>query len=332
MEISSLLIHDIKTLWSEARRQAYTLVNRALVEAYWAIGRRIVEEEQQGADRAAYGAFLLRELAVRLSGELGKGLDERELRKIRQFYLCFPQRDALRPELSWTHYRLLLRVQDPAARTYYCQEAADLGWGTRHLEREIQTGAYQRLLATRRPGEALPVNRVSPVTTPGELIKDPYVLDFLGALPPTGYSESELESAILANLQQFLLELGKGFAFVGRQYPIQTDTRRFYIDLVFYNHILRCFVLLDLKVKELTHADIGQMDMYVRMFDDLKKQSGDNPTVGIILCADKDDTLVRYSVLDENRQLFASRYRLYLPTEEELRQELERERQRLSHD
>lgn len=321
MEFDPIFLQDIKTIWQSARTQAYTLVNRALIHAYWDIGRRIVQEEQQGAHRAQYGGSLLKALARALTKELDKSLDERELRRIRQFYICFADKDSLRPELTWTHYRSLLRLENPHARAYYIKEAADQGWGTRELDRNIQSAYFERLIiapAATPPRPPLTDQKINP----GELIKDPFVMEFLGATVPPDFSESDLESAILANLQSFLLELGKGFAFVSRQYAIKTDTKRYYIDLVFYNIILKAYVLIDLKISELTHQDIGQMDMYVRMWEDLKKIPGDNPTIGIILCSSKDETLVKYSVLDENRQLFASSYRLVLPSEEDFLRQL----------
>lgn len=316
-------LQEIKDIWTSAQTKAYTLVNRALIEAYWQIGHRIVEEEQNGAKRAEYGRFLLRELAARLTVELDKHLDERELRRVRQFYQVFTSRDALRPELTWTHYRLLLRVENDHARRYYLTEAADHGWGTRQLERNIQSGYYERLLVHQGPAMAATSQPVSPL----DLIKDPYVLEFLSVDMPSPYSESDLERAILGKLHDFLLELGKGFAFVGRQYCIKTETKSYYIDLVFYNIFLKTFLLIDLKIGELTHQDIGQMDMYVRMFEDLRKIPGDNPTIGIILCSEKDATLVKYSVLDESTQLFASSYRLVLPTEQELSRAVEQQKE-----
>jgi len=329
MQLAPTLLQEIKSIWLSARHRAYSQVNRTLIDAYWQIGQRIVLEEQKGEDRARYGAFLLRELAQRLTQELGKGLDERDLRQMRQFYLCFTNRDVLRPELSWTHYRLLLRVEDSAARAYYAKEAAEQGWGTRHLERNIQTGYFTRLLSTQpdpvASGTQSPENRL----TPADLVKDPYIMEFLGASLPSHFTETDLETALLAQLQHFLLELGKGFAFVGRQVPIRTETKIFYIDLVFYNFILKAFCIVELKTTALTHQDIGQLDMYVRMFEDLKKVPGDNSTIGIILCTDKDETLVKYSVLEENRQLFASRYRLVLPSEEELCRQIEKEKELL---
>ncbi|WP_212005199.1 YhcG family protein [Chitinophaga sp. HK235] len=320
-------LSDIRNMLSTARQKAYAAINSTMVEAYWLIGKRVVEEEQNGKEKADYGTFLIKELAKHLTEEFGKGFDERELRRMRQFFLTFPIRDALRPELSWTHYRILLRVESPTARDYYVTEVAAQSWSTRQLERNINTLYYERLLSTQNKRAALIDEQDMEKISSSDIIKNPYVLEFLGMQWPTGYSESEIESAIINNLQSFLLELGKGFSFVGRQYRIKTDTKVFYIDLVFYNYILKCFVLIDLKINELTHQDIGQMDMYVRMFEDLKKTEGDNPTIGIILCAEKDHTIVKYSILEENKQLFASKYRLVLPTEEELRAELEREKQ-----
>jgi predicted nuclease of restriction endonuclease-like (RecB) superfamily len=327
MQLAPTLLQEIKVIWLSARRRAYSQVNRTLIDAYWQIGQRIVVEEQKGEDRARYGAFLLRELAQRLTQTLGKGFDERDLRQMRQFYLCFTNRDIIRPELSWTHYRLLLRVEDPSARAYYAKEAAEQGWGTRHLERNIQTGYFSRLLSTRSappasPGQAPDEDRENRFS-PANFVKDPFVMEFLGASLPSSFTESDLETALLAQMQRFLLELGNGFAFVGRQVPIRTETRIYYIDLVFYNIILKAYCILELKTGPLTHQDIGQLDMYVRVFEDLKKIPGDNPTIGIILCTDKDETLVKYSVLEENRQLFASRYRLVLPSEDELSRQIE---------
>jgi predicted nuclease of restriction endonuclease-like (RecB) superfamily len=322
MQFDQSFIQDIKTIWHGARNKAYTLVNRAMIDAYWDMGRRIVEEEQKGYHRAEYGGFLLKALASQLTLQLDKALDERELRRIRQFYQLFPDRGDLRAELTWTHYRYLLRIENPRARAYYLREAAEQSWGTRELDRNIQSGYYERLVISRQPPTDQGTDPPNSLVTPGHLIKDPYILEFLGANVPPGFSENDLETAILANLQHFLLEMGNGFAFVARQMCIKTDTRRYYLDLVFYNYILKCFTICDLKIGELSHQDIGQMDMYLRMFDDLKKLPADNPTIGIILCTEKDDTLVKYSVLDENKQLFASRYKLFLPSEDELSREL----------
>jgi len=292
-----------------------------------------VEFEQGGAARAEYGARLLQTLASSLAAEFGRGFDASNLRHMLVFYQSFPIRDALRPELSWTHYRTLLRVENDSARQWYMNEAASQGWTTRSLERQISTLYYERLLATSdRPAvESEARGNLATSQTPRDFVRDPVMLEFLG-LPGVGrLLEADLERALLDNLQAFLLELGRGFAFVARQYRISSESKDFYIDLVFYNYLLKCFVLFDLKSGELTHQDIGQMDMYVRMMDDLKRAPDDNPTVGIILCADKDASVVRYSVLNENEQLFASKYRLVLPSEEELRSELDRERSELTN-
>ncbi len=313
-----------------ARANSYRAVNFIMVEAYWNIGQLIVKEEQHGNERAEYGALLICNLSVRLSGEFGRGFSEQTLWNIRQFFLTFPILSALRRELRWTHYRALMRVEKLEAREWYMKEAADQNWSTRALERQINSLYYDRLLMSREKAPVIDemlekTGQLAPA--PEDFIKDPYVLEFLGMQDRPDFREAELETAIIGKLQAFMLELGKGFAFVARQQRISTETKDFYVDLVFYNYILKCFVLIDLKAGELTHQDIGQMDMYVRLYEDRIKGEGDNPTVGIILCTEKDHTVVKYSVLSESRQLFASRYRLYLPSEEELRDEIERERE-----
>ncbi|GGA92884.1 PDDEXK nuclease domain-containing protein [Puia dinghuensis] len=334
MDSTHLLIRDITAIWTKARAQAFTLVNRAMIDAYWEIGRRIVQEEQNGQKKAQYGGSQLKTLAEKLTREIDKNLDERELRRMRQLFFAFPTRETLRPELTWSHYKLLLRIENDSARSYYLAEAADQTWSIRLLERNIQSGYYERIVTSQTlpsparssnaPLTGAPAADTQSTMSPGDFIKDPYILDFLGLDIPAGFSESQLESAILSNIHQFLLELGKGFAFVARQYCIKTDTRQYYIDLVFYNFILKAFILLELKLGSLSHQDIGQMDMYVRMFEALKKIPGDNPTIGIILCAEKDDTLVKYSVMEENKHLFASRYKFVLPSEEELSREIQK--------
>ena len=322
------LISQLRGLIESARGQALRAVDSIQVRTCWEIGRHIVEFEQQGADRAIYGARLIPKLAESLTAEFGKGFDERNLRHMRSFFQGFPIWNAVRTELSWTHYRNILRVEDKQARNWYMEEAASQNWSTRALDRQIGTLYYERLLASR---DRDPVHQEATVQiaalqkTPREFVRDPVLLEFLG-LPETGrLLEADLEQALINKLQSFLLELGKGFAFVARQMRISTETKDFYIDLVFYNYLLKCFVLFDLKAGELTHQDIGQMDMYVRMVNDLKRAPDDNPTVGIILCAGKDTSVVRYSVLHENEQLFASKYKLVLPSEDELRAELEKE-------
>jgi predicted nuclease of restriction endonuclease-like (RecB) superfamily len=267
--------------------------------------------------------------AVALTAEFGKGFDERNLRNMRSFFQYFPNWNALRSNLSWTHYRLLLRVDNPEARLWYMRESAAQNWSTRVLERQIGTLYYDRLLSS-QDQDALQAETQQTLQaqtqTPRDFVRDPVMLEFLG-LPDSGrLLEADLERALMDKLQQFLLELGKGFAFVARQQRISTETQDFYIDLVFYNYLLKCFVLIDLKTGHLTHQDIGQMDMYVRMYDDLRRGADDNPTVGILLCGSKDQSVARYSVLHESEQLFASKYRLVLPSEEELRREIDRER------
>lgn len=316
------LLDDIRVILQNARSKAYAAANAAMVDAYWHIGRRIVEEEQGGASRAEYGSQLIRHLARALGEEFGKGMSVANLRNFRQFYLTFPDAGkhyALRSKLSWTHWRLIMRVENQQARDYYIEETARQQWTSRVLERAIETRSYERLLQPPAPATS-----ITEQPDPRHLLKDPYILEFLDLSERPTPGERQLENALIIRLRDFLMELGKGFSFVGRQFRISTETTHFYVDLVFYNYLLKCFVLIDLKTIKLTHADIGQMDMYVRMFDDLKRGEDDNPTLGIILCADKDETLVRYSVLSESQQLFASKYRLVLPSEEELQAELER--------
>jgi len=319
--VPSRLLEDVRTILQNARQKTFVAVNTLMVETYWLIGQRIVQEEQGGQARADYGSQLIRNLARQLGDEFGSGVSVANLKNFRQFYLTFPDAGksyALRSLLTWTHWRLVMRVENPAARDFYIREAAEQGWSSRQLERAIATQTFQRLL------QAPDAVKATSPAHPQTFIKDPYVLEFLGLPETQAHAERDLESALANRLRDFLMELGKGFSFVGRQFRVSTETSHFYVDLVFYNYLLKCFVLLDLKTKKLTHADIGQMDMYVRLFDDLKRGEGDNPTLGIILCTDKDDTLVRYSVLQESQQLFASKYRLVLPSEEELRDELER--------
>jgi predicted nuclease of restriction endonuclease-like (RecB) superfamily len=322
------LLRDIREIVRRARAKVSLVVNFAMVEAYWLVGKRIVEEEQKGRARAGYGEQLIRVLSRKLAGEFGRGFSESNVWNFRRFYLTYPSAEILYTlcrELSWSHHRLIMRVENRDAREYYIREVADQHWSVRQLERNIHSLYYERLLLSRRrpPGAARKRASAKPVL-PSDHLKDPYVLEFLGLPVPPGFSEAEFEAAIVDNLQRFLLELGKGFSFVGRQHRITTETKHFFIDLVFYNYLLKCFVLIDLKVGELTHQDIGQMDMYVRLFEDRMRAEGDNPTIGLILCTEKDETIVRYSVLEQNRRLFASKYRLLLPTEDELRNELER--------
>jgi predicted nuclease of restriction endonuclease-like (RecB) superfamily len=324
MKINENLYAEIKRLIEHARNNIVKSVNWAMVITHWEIGRRIVDEEQHGQERAVYGQFLIKNLSEKLTQEFGKGFDARELRKMRQFYLYFPIRDALRPELTWTHYRLLLRVEDTIARTFYLAESIDGSWSSRQLERQISSFYYQRLLSSKDKNLLkAEADNTNNTLKPVDFLKDPFVLEFLN-IETINYLERDLEDAILDNLQAFILELGKGFSFVARQQRIVTEAGKLYkIDLVFYNYLLKCFVLIDLKIGTLEPQDVGQMDMYVRLYEDQKKPQGDNPTLGIILCSQRDDTVVQFSILNGSEQLFASQYQLYLPTKEQLKQWLE---------
>lgn len=318
------LYGSVKKILADARQRAYTAVNFTMVESYWQIGQQIVEYEQHGEARADYGKGLLKELAIRLTIDFGKGFDERELRKMRQFYQMFKIRDTLRPELTWSHYRRLISVENEQARLWYMNEAADGVWSTRQMDRQISTLYYERLLASREkaPVVAEAKEKMRKVK-PEHFIHDPFVLEFLDLKDYPSIHESDIEQALIDHLQQFLLELGRGFCFVARQKRMRYDDDDFYVDLVFYHSILKCHVLIDLKLGKLTHEDVGQMDSYIRMYDALYKNQDDNPTLGIILCSQKSEAIVKYSVLNEGKQIFASRYKLYLPTEEEFKNMLE---------
>ncbi len=316
------LLEEIRAILNRARQQAINTVNSAMVFAYWDIGKRIVEEEQPGSERAQYGTYLLRELAKDLGNDFGKSFDARELRRIRQFYLCFPIRDTVCPELSWSHYRLLIRLEDERTRQFYLNESIGQHWSVRKLDRNISSQCYQRILANQSDRET-----ADKESSPSKLdfVKNPYVLEFLDLPANLAHKEKDIEKAIIAELQNFLLELGKGFAFVARQKLIRTETSDFYIDLVFYNFHLKCFIIVDIKSGRLSHQDIGQLDMYVRMFDEIEKSETDSPTIGILLCADTDNVVAKYSVLNDKNNLFASKYQMYLPTEEELEHFIEKD-------
>lgn len=321
------LVGEVRNLLAQARQATARTINTAMVTTYWMIGQRIVVEEQNGAERADYGAYILKRLSKELTPEFGNGFSYANLKNMRQFYKTYANDEkgyTLCSQLGWSHNRLIMRVENEEARHYYLKEAIEEQWSVRALERNIQSHYYQRMLAA--PTEIHPQTSDIAHTRPIDVksfVKDPYVLEFVGLPPYPNHKENQVEEALADNMQQFLLELGKGFSFVGRQYRISTETSHFYIDLVFYNYILKCFVLIDLKAKKLSHRDIGQMDMYVRMFDDLKRGEGDNPTIGILLCAEKEETVVKYSVLNGSQQLFAAKYLPYMPTEEELRNMIE---------
>lgn len=314
-------INDISNILHAARKYVASSVNSAMVYAYWLIGKRIVMQEQNGNGRAEYGKQIIEKLSDALTKEFGKGFGITNLKYIRQFYVMFPIGHALRDELSWTHYRLLLRVEDENARTFYLNEAAENGWSSRQLERQINSFYYQRLLASHNKNVVKhEAEKHNVEISPSKLLKDTYVLEFLDIKENSDYLEADLEKALINKLQDFLLELGKGFAFVARQQRMTTEAgKHYYVDLVLYNYILKCFVLIDLKTGVLTPQDVGQMDMYVRLYEKQKRTETDNPTIGIILCSQNDKTVVEYSMLSESRQLFSSQYKLYMPTEEELK-------------
>lgn len=328
--INSSYLLEIKQILANARQKAYTAVNSAMVEAYWKIGERIVLEEQNGADRAAYGKEIIKNLSVELTNEFGTGFGERNIRNFRQFYLMFQDLEIWKSvisKLTWTHIQRTLKISNDKARLYYLKEAAENNWSVRTLDRNISTLYYDRLLASQDQSivKAEMLEKSVPLQA-SDLIKSPTLLEFLNLPTHLAYTEAELEKALIDNLQQFMLELGKGFAFVARQQCIRTETSDFFIDLVFYNYILKCFVIVELKTEKLTHQDIGQLDMYVRMYDDLQKRPDDNPTIGLLLCTETDSVVAKYSVLNDSSQLFASKYMAYLPSEEELVREIENQK------
>ena len=323
------LYKTISDIIYEARNKVYSTANSAMVEAYWQIGRNIVEYEQNGNARAEYGKSVIKNISDKLTRDFGKGFTISNVRYMRQFYLTFQNHHSLRGDLSWTHYRMLIKVTDEKARKFYLEECVKGNWSTRQLERQINSFFYERLLSSRNREEvSREIFEKEPSKTPGDIIRDPYVLEFVGIKPSHGLYEKDLEQALIGELQRFLLELGRGFSFVARQKHIDLDGEHFYIDLVFYNYLLKCFVLIDLKTDKLTHQDIGQMDTYIRIFDELQKGDDDNPTIGIILCSEKNEAVARYSILNDGKQIFASKYRFTLPTAEELQRYIEEERRR----
>ncbi|MDR2889885.1 MAG: PDDEXK nuclease domain-containing protein [Lachnospiraceae bacterium] len=316
---------EIKRILSEARHKVYQTANFAMVEAYWNIGRSIVEQ-QDGEDRSEYGSGLIKELSKQMTKDFGKGFTSTNLKYMRQFYLTFPNSHALRGELSWTHYRSLMKVENENARLFYLEEAIKSNWSTRQLERQINSFFYERLLSSQNKEKVTDeIKMLEPAKLPEDIIRDPYILEFLGLNSNDDFYESDLEQALITHLQKFLLELGRGFSFVARQKRITFDGRHFRIDLVFYNYILKCFVLIDLKIGDLTHQDLGQMQMYVHYYEREMMNEGDNPPIGIVLCADRSESIVKYTLPENETQIFASKYKLYLPSEEELLQELKKE-------
>ena len=329
------LYRSVRKVIQEAQGVVSRVANWAMVESNWRIGFLIVEDEQKGKRKAEYGKAVLKDLASRLTAEYGSGYDERNLRYMRSFYLAFPIRNALRSELSWTHYRSLIGVDDPIAREWYMNECIASSWGTRVLDRQIATQSYERLLSDANPDRRrkrkellltkLPDKPKSLV--PADFIKNPMLLEFLSLPAEVKIRETKLESALISHLKDVLMELGRGFCFVARQKHMRTESDDFFIDLVFYNSILKCYFLIDLKVGRVTHQDVGQMDMYRRMYDELVKQPDDNPTIGIVLCSETDQAIARYSILKGNEKLFAVKYKTYLPDEETLRREIEAQKE-----
>ncbi|MGB4023705.1 MAG: PDDEXK nuclease domain-containing protein [Acutalibacteraceae bacterium] len=325
------ILKDMCGIIESSQKSAYQAVNTLLVQRNWLIGYRIAEEELGGEERSEYGLKIIKKISKELTQLYGKGYDRSNLYHCLKFYKIFPQIvDTVCRQsgnlLSWSHYRALLQVEDKAARDWYEKEASEQTWSVRTLQRNISSQYYYRMLKTQK--KELVEDEMKKLTASYqndklEFIKNPVVAEFLGISQNTDFSESDLEKSILSNLQKFLMELGKGYAFVARQQHIRTEKQDYFIDLVFYNYILKCFVLIDLKTEKITHQDVGQMDMYIRMYDELKRSEGDNPTIGIVLCSDTDDDIARYSVMHGNEQLFASKYKLYLPTKEELKAEIE---------
>ena len=321
--------NDVKEILNEARKRVYRNIQSEMTLAYWQIGKMIVEK-QGGKERGDYGEGLIKELSIQMTKDFGKGYTKRNLWFMKQFYLLFPNVNAVRTQLSWTHYRLLLSLENENARNFYIKEAIEGNWSTRQLEREIHTFSYQRYLASKGNHNVVEdTAKKEEGINPKDIIKDPYVLDFVGLKPDSSFYEKDLEQALITHLNDFLLELGNGFAFVARQRRFDMDGRNFYVDLVLYNYKLKCFVLIDLKRGDLTHQDIGQMQMYVNYYTRELMEPGDNPPIGIVLCADKSDTLVRYTLPLDNKQIYASKYMLYLPKEEDLRIEINNHRKLL---
>jgi len=329
-ELSNLnneLYLNIKSIINTARNQVAKAINFSMVNAYWNIGKIIVVEEQNGKNNAKYGEYLIANLSKNLKRDFGKGFSVTNLKNMRRFYNTFPNGQTLSDHLSWSHYLLLLKIKEEEKRLFYLQESIESNWSVRELDRQISSLLFERLTLSKNREEILQIaDKGIEFTEPRDLVKDPYVLEFLNLKQNAALYEKDLENALITHLQDFLLELGKGFCFVSRQQRITLDGEHFFVDLVFYNRIAKCFVLIDLKVGKLTHQDVGQMQMYTNYYKRTQMLKGENDPIGILLCSEKNDAVVKYTLPENNKQIFASKYKLYLPTEEELRSEIIRER------
>ncbi|MBE7629570.1 PDDEXK nuclease domain-containing protein [Tenacibaculum piscium] len=324
-EISLALINSVRLLIQNAQKNAVRAINQERVLLYWNIGKHIVEEEQNGKERANYGSYLIKTLAKELTKDFGSGFSFRQLNFCRQFYSTFPIVNALRSQLNWTQYRLLLPIENKDKRSYYIEESCKNNWSARQLERQINSQLYERLLLSSDKEKVLAIAKnEATIQNPTDIIKDPMVLEFLGLKQKANYYEKDLEQALITNIQSFLLELGNGFSFVARQKRIQLEDDDFFIDLVFYNRLLRCFVLVELKTHKVTHQDIGQLQMYVNYYDRIEKQPEENPSIGILLCADKNDSMVKFALPEDNKAILASKYQMYLPSEAEILAQLKK--------
>jgi len=332
MTIKQKLIQQIQSIIANAQARAIRSVDTERVLMYWQIGKVIFEEEQQGKDRADYGKYLIKSLSEYFQPQLGSGFTIRQLEMNRQFYLTFPITNALRSQFSWTHYRTLIRIENQDKREFYVAEAAKNNWSARQLERQVNSQLFERLLLSNDVQSVLAVAREEKQPTDAkEIIKDPMVLEFLGLRREAAYYEKDLETAIITHLQDFILELGNGFSFVARQKRIHIDGDEFFIDLVFYNRLLQCFVIIEIKTTKLTHQDIGQLQMYVNYYDRYEKQDFENPTIGILLCTNKNDAMVKITLPENNSTIIASKYQLYLPTEQQLIDEVKKEIEKLDN-
>ena len=332
MQLNQPLLSKIKNIISRSQEQAVRSVDTERVLMYWQIGKVIFEEEQQGEDRAAYGSFLIQSLAEQLQPQMGSGFSRRQLYWYVQFYRTFPIVSALRTQFNWTHYKILISIDSEDKRAFYLAEAEKNNWSARQLERQVNSQLFERLLMSNDVEAVLKVARSEQQPTAAtEIIKDPMVLEFLGLKREASYYEKDLEAAIITHLQDFLLELGNGFSFVARQKRIHLDGDEFFVDLIFYNRLLQCFVIIEIKTTKLTHQDVGQLQMYVNYYDRIEKQDFENPTIGILLCANKNDAVVKFSLPENNKTIIASKYQLYLPTEKQLVEEVKKKIEKLDH-